>query len=335
MGGLVYREMTNYRQRIAFVSTDVATGLEDPWVKLEQTKPSKIAQAVTMREIYRMWMMAAQGQSARRMRSAGCPIEFIGSQIHIYLGFQAWPSTPEMSFDLQASTGKIINRKNIEKQREFSVFVENVTNVKLPYYMRDISLHWETPCFNRYGEQIDAPTITLAPTEISFDSEVFGGLRITGTALGVSAIAHITIDKPITEDDSLYDPHATGATTIYQSGVYSTTKPKPANLNSTKIEAPSCTITASWQGLTETKTDQLRLEVPQCVIDALNMCPGMWDKFAEFCWEQKKITVYFDGCTGEQKHSKIGYDGRSYCSKIEVVDRPWWYPEDFYDQPNT
>jgi hypothetical protein len=65
------------------------------------------------------------------------------------------------------------------------------------------------------------------------------------------------------------------------------------------------------------------------------MCPGMWDKFAEFCWEQKKITVYFDGCTGEQKHSKIGYDGRSYCSKIEVVDRPWWYPEDFYDQPNT
>jgi hypothetical protein len=328
--------MTNYSQRIAFVSAESTTSDAETWVHLEQTKPSKLAAAATMRDIYRMWMAAATGQSARAMRAEGCPIEFQGDLIHIYLGFYAWPNPTDLDFTLQASTGIIEQRKNIRKQREFSVFVNNAEKLSLPYYMENITIVWESPCYNRFGEQIGTPRVTITPTEIRFEPEVFAGLRIYGTAIGVSAVSHITVSKPIEVDEDIeIDPSITGASITYEHGVYTPSVPKPANLNSAKIAAPSCTITAAWQGLTERETDQLNLEVPQCVIDALNMCPGMWDKFAEFCFTQKKMTVYYDACTGEIKHTKIGYDGRSFCTKIELKERPWWYPEDFWNEPGT
>ena len=100
----------------------------------------------------------------------------------------------------------------------------------------------------------------------------------------------------------------------------------PEKLNADKIANIEITVTVTWEQPDGTLgTDQLRLEIPQCVLDVLSFCPGGAPYYLLWCEKSSDRQVYYSGCTGEVISVRDGVNEKSYCSKI-ALDRdpgPW------------
>jgi hypothetical protein len=331
--------MNTYNIAIQYVPKDPASNaLREPWVHLEQVTPPPLMQFATLQDVYRLWMAAATGKSAQLIRPAGCPMDFYGQLVHIYLGFYVWPSDPELPFTLSTSNGVFGKYLTLHKAREFSEFIDNADSLDLPYYMEDITVVWETPCYDRYGAQIDRPEVTITPTRLTFDPEFFGCIRVYGKAIGFGVVDYITMGKEIKKDETPDEDQGKpySAYMVYDKNGYHTEKPPAVDLTGTKISNLQCTVTASWTALDgkTTKTSQLQMVIPQCVRDMLEMCPGMYDKFLMICYEMERMKVYFNGCDGDVIYTEVGDGGFSICTKIKLEERPYWVPKEFYESPN-
>jgi hypothetical protein len=287
---------------IATYSGSAATTVlgEKPWVRLEQKMPPATGNTGSLLDLYLAWSLAAAGFSALMYRPAGCPVEFDGQIIRFFLGFYAWPSHPDLKYKLTASIGELGIPVRVIPIREASYFVENTDAILLKYYMLSVAAHWETPTYNAYGETIRAPRIHPAGAQANFDTPVFGGLRVQGIAVGDYWVVTVEVDK-----------------------------------STDRIEDVNITITASWDmpdGTTESDTialgtEQNRLTIPQCVLDALAMCPGdeSYKYYLEWCKKVTSTIVYVNACTGEVIETREGKDQKKFCSKFgfNTDPGPW------------
>lgn len=310
--------MTSNSLRIAITGTDpTAINLPDAWVRLEQELPSVLSQFASIRDVYQLWLAAATGRSAQKLRAINCPVEFVGADTHVYLGFYAWPSDPALNYSLSSAIGTLGSGQIIRKQREFSLFVNNRSRADMPCYLEDVTVEWETPTFNRYGDRIPAPTITNHNTWLEFSVEVFGAMRITGTAVGAYLVCEMVLTRPITQQAAT--PAVIAAAQIGPNGELIYTPPSTVQLNGYKISNLENTITAAWLNPSgETDTDQLRLEIPQCVKDVLEFCPDMYKTILLWCDKTATREVYYNSCTGDLIGVWDGVDEQSYCSSTEV-----------------
>jgi len=305
--------------------------VNDVWVRLEQVVPSRLSYYASARDIYKMWTAAVTGKSAQTLRPPGCPIGFAGSDIYVWLGFYAWPSSPDLVYGLSPAIGTIGPKTRIRKDKEFSLFVNNADKIDLTYYMEDTTVAWETPCYNRYGDEIPTPEITIFGNYLKFSSTVFGGLRVKGTAVGGYYVSEMILSKPLTieelteeESKALQEQEKEE----YKSdGIMVYVPKKTTRLNGYKIENLENTVTASWlEPDGSTDTDQLRLDIPQCVKDALAMCPDMYGTIVLLCKDISLRKVYYSTC----KENTIiaiwdGADPMKYCVDIsgqKVVAAP-------------
>ena len=261
-------------------SPDSFFGSDESWVKLEQKLESELAYYASIRDIYKMWTLAVSGKSAHSYKPIGCPVEFIGSDIYVYLGFYVWPSNPDLLYHLAASLGTIGPIQKIELQREFSGFVDNSNYWEFPYYMEDVTVEWETPTFNSYGDSITEPSITITNTKLEFSSEVFGAFRVKGKAIGGYYLLTIVLNKPMTQEEITEEDIKNNIIQQIQDKKIVFSPPPIVKLNSYKIENLESTVTADWLLLDgTTETEQLEFEIPQCVKDILNFCPNMYQTF--------------------------------------------------------
>jgi len=307
-------------------TVDTSDSLLDLWVKLEQIIPSKNLQYAGVWDVYKLWTAAVTGTSARAMKIAGCPVEFDGTKIKVYLGFYSWPSNPDLIYNVTPALGTIFSTEIVKKSREFSVFVDNSSEISLDFYLEDATIVWESPCYNSVGEMIPRPSAVCNGTKIQFSSEVFGAVRIFGKAVGQYHVCEMVLDKEIAEEptpteelneQALYTKNGTQYHIV--SGIPST------RLNGYKIENLENTITVTWlntEGLT--MTEQMPLEIPQCVQDILAFCPGLFPYVLLWCDTISTRQVYYNSCVDPAEVIAVfdGNDPQSYCSKMSSFTDP-------------
>lgn len=297
----------------------------EPSVTLEQIVPPETAQFASMADVYRLWLAAATGTSARTLRPDGCPIEFSGQNVIVRLGFYAWPSDPDLPFTLAPALGELSALRLVEMPREFSLFVNNASEVNLPYYMRGVTVAWESPTFDRDGNRIAAPAIAEDGNRLRFSAEVFGAARVTGLAIGYYVESIMTLSRELTEEEVPAEEIAEQQHFSEDGVEYFITSPVPTKrLNGYKVENLQNTITATWQDLAgKTVAEQLRLQIPQCVEDALALCPGMYEYVLRWCDEVKKLLVYYNACKGTIIGQWLDDENPiKYCSQSTMLDDP-------------
>lgn len=309
--------MTSYQSiSISRAANSISSGAAD-WVRLEQIVPAKTGKYASLTDVYRAWNLAASGISPRVDRANGCPVEFDGDIIRVFLGFYAWPSRPDLEYQLSTTIGTIGQAQIIRLPREFSAFANNTTAIDLHCYMEDVVVAWESPVFNRYGEEIPPPAIINHNTWLELSAEAFGAMRIKGNAVGGYYILTIDINKKQWDDPEIPPPSQVNGDITY-------VNPLPYNrTNADKITGLSATITATWIASDNTAaTDQLPLEIPQCVLDVLAFCPGNPGYNLDWCEDVSTTIVYFSACTGEILKICEGLDPHSYCTRISTNTDP-------------
>ncbi|MFA6135481.1 MAG: hypothetical protein WC869_15825 [Phycisphaerae bacterium] len=294
----------------------------DAWAHLEQIVPAEVDDYASLKDVHDLWLAAATGKSAELLRASNCPVEFSGDTILIHLGFYVWPSYPDLQFSLSAALGEINAGRKIAKPREFSLFVDNRSNIDLDFYMEQVSVTWESPTFDRFGAAIRPPGYTVIDgVTIKFDTEVFGAVRITGTAVGFHHVVTMTIEKPVT---AIEDPPP--AQLPDDDMVITGVNPYVQDQDSVKIESLENTLAVTWQDGDKTENEQLRLVIPKCVSALLAMCPDMFRTIVLICSETSTTTVYFNACNGEIISEVPGKDPRSFCSVLPssgATANPW------------
>lgn len=302
-----------------------SSGADDIWAWIEQPVPPKESEYASTRDVYQMWIAAVTGKSARTLRPNNCPVEFSGDNITAFLGFYIWPSVPNLQYQLSVSIGTLSPRSPIRKLREYSDFLDNSDTLKLLYYMEEVDISFESPCYNRYGDEIEIPDYSVIDgIYIKFDSPVFCGVRIKGYAIGDYYLTSIAVSKSIVEEevplaDALEKEHYEKDGEEY---FIITPSPK-TRLNGYRITNLDCTVSLSWMDDEEQETDQKRLELPQCVKDVLAFCPDMYKTIVLWCEEVSTRQVFYNTCNGELILVRDGKDTQHYCSKIsESYDDP-------------
>jgi len=294
------------------------TATAGQWVRLEQIIPATTRKYASIQDLYQAWMYAATGKSATRSRQSGSPVEFDGTIVRFFLGFYVWPSAPGLPYQLTTTIGEVGPQQLIELPREFSAFAKNAAVIDLECYMVDVTVVWETPVYDRYGEQIAVPEITNMGNYLKLSHESFGALRVVGKAVGGYHVLTVEVDKGLWDEPEATRPEQTqGDKTFINQLPVNTT-------NSNKISNIEPTITASWQTTTDntTDTDQLRLEVPQGVLDVLGWCPGNPLFILDWCQKVSSTNVYYNSCTGEVIKVCDGLDPHKYCTRIELQTDP-------------
>lgn len=311
--------------RIPYVSKDLTVG-QSPWVRLEQIMPPAISQFASLRDVYLLWMAASTGTSARTLRATGCPVEFVGSEIHVYLGFYAWPSDPALPFDFASAlpTSSIGERQAVRKQRQMSLLINNANRCELEYYLEEVDIEWETPCYDRYGAEIEHPEVTIHSTWIDFSTEIFAVIRVTGMAIGETAVCEMVLDRPMTEEAISEAEQDEIKRKNLEADILA---PVPkSRLNGYKVENLENTITVTWQDLDgSTRTDQLRLEIPLCVQEVLKFCPDMFKTILILCLKTSTLQVYYNACKWDHVIAAIeGANPQRWCTRIDKgIEGPW------------
>jgi len=316
----------NTLHSVTYTVDDSDLSLLELWVKLEQIVPSKILKYANIWDVYRLWTAAATGTSAKAIKIAGCPVEFDGTKIKVYLGFYSWPSKPDLIYNVTPALGTIFSTEIIKKPREFSVFVDNSSEVSLDFYLEDATIIWESPCFNSVGELIPYPTAIFDGIKLKFNRECFGAVRIFGKAVGQYHVCEMILDKEIKEE-GVPEEEIKEQSEYTKDGVeyHILSKIPTTRFNGYKIENLENTITATW--LNEemlTMTEQLPLEIPQCVQDILAFCPGLFPYILLWCETISTRQVYYNTCTNPAEVVAIfdGEDPQSYCSKMSSFTDP-------------
>lgn len=322
--------MTTASLRTAIVQRS-SGNYQSCWVRLEQIMPDEAKSKAAVADIYNLWLAAATGRSAVRLRPDNCPVEFDGSVTRVFLGFYIWPSRPDLQYALTVALGRLGDTSQVRPRRSFSAIVDNASRYALPYYMQSVTVTWETPAWNPLGERLlpAPPPRLIDGIWLVWDEEVFGAIRVEGTAVGASLVLEMeftreVISRPLRPDEEQQwhtGPHGELILT-----------PTPENtLDSHRITDIKNTITvrAACGGdqidgedieRTTITTDIHDVTIPECVKAALSLCPGEEDLSDIMCETLPDKRVFYNGCNGNVLGEREGDGGSSYCSK--VVTRP-------------
>lgn len=258
-------------------TTGEAEGTRPLSVRLEQAGLPDIDELVNLGDIYQMLLGAWSGISAQSLPPEDCPFSYEDGVVTVALDFYAWPTALDLDYGVTASIGTLGEPVRIEIEKEFDQILDHTDLVTLPYYLEGAQLTWQSPAFDRNWRVIDRPTVTMDGSTLRLSEPVFGVMRIKATAVGYLHTVRISLVKQEETED------------------------EDGNLNMTgyKIENLQCTVTASWIDENgKFQTFPLDLEVPECVKDFLDECPGGGAKGSAGPTPERPY-VYYNTCTGQ------------------------------------
>ena len=253
---------------LSYQATDQASA-DAPWVRLEQ-EPVRSG-ALTETDLLTMLALVQAGTSARAYRPADCVAYIKGDQAHADLAVYAWPSRLDLAYTLTPLLVELGQVTALRQQRDFDLVIPMATSVELPFLMEAVTLAWQTPCCNRFGQQVGPPGISVTGASLELSAEVFGVLRVRGLALGFRHALHFAMAK------------SAGAA----------------------ITDITPVLTAAWldpdQGQ---QTERLEIELPDCLTDLLAICPDGVSQRAHALGQITDVSddgvpvVYYSTCDG-------------------------------------
>ena len=245
-----------------------ALNAESPWVKLEQ--PPVADTALNLKDLARMLALVRSGTSAHGYQQPNCPCSLIAGAVIVPLVFYVWPSLPGLAYELQVPFGELSGPEVVSMEREFSFVVPFDKSKDLPFRCESINWTWaDLPCFDRFGNQVDRPEVSVGPTRVQLGGEVLAVLRIRCLAVGYRYRLELNL-------------------------------PKEAAAR-TRVNTP--TVTALWQQSGATVSQALSLSIPGCAMDLLETCEDGRLR-GEAIWGvterrgQRVPFLYFNECTG-------------------------------------
>ncbi len=246
-----------------------SSGVDDIFVNLEQEAVDSGESSVGLADVSDMLANGLMGATSAGQKDNECPMVIVDGIIYVATEFFAWPSSLGLQFELSPALGEIINKRQVGVSKSFDVIFGFTDVVALDFVLSNFSIQWQTPAYNSSGTVVEHPEVTLEGANIRLSSSVFAVARVTGVAQGYSAISLLTIEKE----------------------------------EGQKITNLQNTITASWIGEKGwTETDQLELEFPECVTDALEMCdndgPPCRTIFSKVVPGMGPVTAYYSICDG-------------------------------------
>ncbi len=253
---------------IPFVAAPVSAATDTVWVNIEQDIPDEYDQAATYADLVQMMAYAKSGDSARKYRKAGCTATFYEDTVSFDLIVYVWPSRLNLAYQAKVSLGTVSRGESVAIEREGNVVFGLTDSVELPCVMDLASIGWESGCYNESSEKIATPAVTHDGAYITLDQSCFGVLRIAGNALGFKHTVTITVEK--TEADSI-----SGLAPVF---------------SLTYVDADG-----------EEQTEELELEIPQCIIDYLETCPDglIMSGSADVTTPgEPRAVIYYSTCTG-------------------------------------
>ena len=225
-------------------------------------------------DIDRMLALVLSGQSARRYKPTRCSAWIRETTVGADLVVHSWPVPEDLEYTFEAVGCEAAEPTRVQVEGEFDLVVPMTTSVDLPASFAGLAYAWQTLCYNRFGEQVSPPAITVHPARIEFSAEVFGVLRITGAAIGDRYA--ITYKVPKMQDGQVlkYD------------------------------DLPEAAVIARWPDADgEPDNDQLDLVLPGCLEQLLEACPDgglIADRGSVSVSDQEELVpvVYYSACTG-------------------------------------
>lgn len=255
---------------LQYQPAEAASGQPAPWVRLEQ-EPVRSG-ALTQTDLLTMLALVQAGTSARAYRPADCVAYVQGDQAHADLAVYAWPSSLDLDYTLTPLLVELGQVTSLRQERDFDLVVPMADSVDLPFLMDALSLTWQTPCYNRFGQQVGPPGITHTGASLDLSAEVFGVLRVRGQALGFRHACHFALAKDLGASISDITPVVTAAWTDPDQGQ---------------------------------QTERLEIELPDCLTDLMALCP---DGISQRAHALGSVTdpdedivpvVYYSTCTGQ------------------------------------
>ena len=245
----------------------------DRRLTLEQDPVNKRS-GLTQADLNDMLALVLSSQSARRHGPRSCAAWVRESTVGADLVVHAWPVPADLDYTFEAVGAITDGATRVQVEGEFDLVVGMTTSVDLPASFDGLSYEWDTPCYNRFGEEVPAPAITVHPARIELDAEVFGVLRITATAIGDRYGLAYQVAKM-----------QGGSVLKYE-------------------DLPEAAAVARWTDADgEAANAQLDLAVPGCLADLLAACPDgglIQDSVQVSAADDEPLVpvVYYSACTG-------------------------------------
>jgi hypothetical protein len=248
------------------LQNESVTGSAAPWVHLEQ--PMVNSSRLTMDDFDRMLALVMAGNSAHQYMQPDCPATITETEITTALVFFSWPSSPDLRYTINTDLAAKNAPTSLKMDQEFDAVAEMATECILPFYMEGVTVWWQTPCYNRLGEAVTPAEIVHDGNALKFSSEVFGVLRVIGTAVG-------------------------------QRHTHTLTMPKSA---STKVTDVKAIVTAIWETSPDSEgSEELELDIPDCVSNLLEVCPDTGENLYAKALKQAAghdKEIFFSTCDG-------------------------------------
>ena len=238
------------------------------WVKLEQ--PPVADTSLTTTDLARMLALVRAGISAHGYQQPNCPCSLVAGAVIVPLVFYLWPSQPSLAYELQVPFGTLIGPELVGMEREFSFVVPFGKSKELPFRCESVRWSWaDLPCFDRFGNQVERPQVSVGPTRVQLGADVLAVLRIRCTAVGYRYRLELSL-------------------------------PKEAAAR-TRVNAPL--VTALWQQDGATRSQAMNLSLPTCATDLLEACEdgqlvneAIWGKITQ---RGERIPyVHYNECDG-------------------------------------
>jgi hypothetical protein len=223
--------------------------------------------SLSLADLNQMVSRARSGLSARTWRPSGCAATISAGEVVVETAVRAWPSAAALPYTITAALGAFSQPSALVIEREFDLLMAHTDQVELPYRCTGVSLSWQTPCYNRFGEVTTRPALTVSEDRITSDAQVWGVLRVRAQAHGFS--------HPLT----MRFPRVLGQ----------------------RITEVKNHATAAWTDASGPRASGCDIDLPACVADLLAACPGgrpLIDIDVE-ADEDGIPTVYYSTCTGE------------------------------------
>lgn len=267
----------------------VESSIVGQWLRIAQD--DDVTGDIDMGDIYEMWMLARDGQSARNFKPPSpCNVKFTEDTASIKIYFNIYPSEMDLGYSLTTSLGTIAPEKEpLETVREFGFWFNNTNVISFDRVYKNMTFTQQSPCYSPQGHLKTTPKITVEREVAKTSEDIFLVGVASGQEQGYSHCVDIELDMKDEEGNYL------------------------------EITEINCTITAVWDNNTEDETAQLNLVIPQCILRALKLCGGKPSMVCHKC-EGEILEVYFSTCDGEVilvRETDMNEEGENYwCETI-------------------
>ncbi len=264
---------------------ELGTVLSPRYPSVTLLSPLYASSKVTKEDIKQMLDAARSGKSARSVIAKNCSyVRFYpNGKIEIRLPFSAWPTDPDMDYNLSVGGGELFGPRILHRSQPFDLIFQGDEHKEYPFYMESQSVAAEMPFFNPDGKEI-SPSVSYNAHSLTLSESAYAAFRVRGTAFGHGYLVKITMNKK-QEVDVENEDGSTEKKNIW-----------------VKLSVPAVPVLCSWEYKDGSEgTAQMDLQVPDCVRALLESCPDGDPLGDGVHVNDPNITleVYYSTCTGK------------------------------------